>query len=176
MPTAGILRSQVANIEVDVLKAEAHNLSCQVAQYPVESGKTIADHVILSPNAVDIRFEMVNSDDGGKRARKVFQEFVSMRDRREPVELVTWHGKYKNMVVASFTPEHRSPYRGALACAVRLQQVGVIGESDMVSAAGGRPEGVLVGGGAEKSASGAVDGGCQRAIDNPALTRQCLLA
>lgn len=100
---AGTLRGGVfvAGVQVRVLKGEEHNLTCQVTRYSVEDGKSIADHVILNPNAVNIRFEMPNSNGGAEKARDVFQQFTKMRDHRTPINLETEHGRYKNMVIAA---------------------------------------------------------------------------
>ena len=177
--SAGIVRnaSMVAGVTVRILKSEAHNLSGQATQYPVESGKSIADHVILNPNVVDIRFEMPNSGVWGPGwARAIFQKFVDMRDRREPVILDTEHGRYKNMVLVSFTPDHRAPFKGAFAASVRLQQVGIVGEKESVSAAGGRDPSVLADGSVSKTACAATDGGTAQAVSSGAILAQCMAA
>lgn len=171
--SAGILRSRAANVLVRVLKREAHALSSLVARYPVESGKSVSDHVALNPNCVDVSFEMPNSDNGVELARDVFQQFVKMRDDREPVTLDTEHARYKNMVVAAFSAEHAAPFKGALVANVRLQQVGIIGETDMVSARGGRPEGVLADDGTQKTACAAIRGGEQPGATSGVVLNNC---
>jgi hypothetical protein len=172
---AGVLRggSLVAGVGVRVLKAEAHNLTAQATQYPVESGKSISDHVILNPNAVDIRFEMPNSEGGTERARYVFNEFIRLRDERKPVNLYTEHASYKNMLIVAFTPEHRAPFKGALVANIRLQQVGIYGEKDSVSAAGGRDPAVLSEGGIARTACSATDGGTVQGVSEGPLANQC---
>lgn len=172
--SAGVLRSRVVNIAVRVLKDEAHHLMSAVTNYPVESGKSISDHVSLQPNVVDIRFEMPNSGGGTEMARSVFAEFVKMRDNREPVTLETEHARYKNMVLTAFAADHAAPYKGALFASVRLQQVGVVGENDMVSAQGGRPEGILSGDGTSKTACAAAFEGEQAGQTSGQPLNNCL--
>jgi hypothetical protein len=170
----GVLRSQVANVLVRVLKEEAHNLTSQATHYPVESGDSIADHVVLNPNAVDIRFVMPNSGPGAaEQARSVFQQFIQMRDEREPVELMTEHVKYKNMVLVGLAVDHAAPFRGAFSASVRLEQVGIIGESKIAAAHGGRPESVLTGGGVQKTACGATCGGEQPGVTSGVTLTNC---
>lgn len=172
--TVGVLRSQVANILVRVLKEEAHNLTSQATNYPVESGKSISDHVALHPNVVDIRFEMPNSGGGAAaRARGVFQHFIRMRDEREPIALMTEHVKYENMVLVGLAVDHAAPYRGAFTASVRLQQVGIIGEERIAAAHGGRPENALADDGTEKTACAAARGGEQPGITDGVDLRTC---
>lgn len=173
---AGTLRGGafVAGVQVRVLKGEEHNLTCQVTRYGVEDRKSIADHVILNPNVVNIRFEMPNSNGGVERARAVFQQFVEMRDQRTPINLETEHGRYKNMVIAAFTPDHRAPFKGAYAAMLRLEQVGIVGESDMVSASGGRPANILAQDGTQRTACNAQFSGEQPAIRGGPVLSRCM--
>ena len=142
---AGVLRggSFVAGIEVRILKMEAHSLTSTPTQYPVEDGKSIIDHVNLNPNSVQIRCEMPNSESGTEKARNVMHQFVKMREQREPVNLITEHASYKNMVLISVHPVHQAPYKGALVLDLAFQQVGIIGMTELISATGGRSGNVL---------------------------------
>lgn len=162
-------------VVVRVLKGEGHFLSNQPTQYAVESGKTISDHVVMTPNIVDVRFEMTNSDDrGANKARNVFQAIAKLMDERQLVELITEHAKYKNMVIANFSPDHRAPYKGAYAAVLRLQQVGIIGEASMVSAAGGRSASVLAKDGTDKTASAGQAFGQVQPDTNEARLETCM--
>ena len=142
---AGVLRGGVlvAGVEVRVLKTEAHSITSTPTMYPVESGKSIIDHVTLNPNVVLFRVEMTNTDSGTEEARNVMEQFVQMRDNREPLELMTEHATYKNMVLIGCLPVHQAPYKGALQFDLRFQQVGVIGEANLISKSGGRPSSIL---------------------------------
>ena len=141
----GVLRggSAVAGINVRILKMEAHSLTSTPTQYPVESGKSIIDHVNLNPNVVQIRCEMPNTDAGTEKARNVMNQFNRMREKREPMNLNTEHASYKNMVLVALNPVHMAPYKGALVLDLVFQQVGIIGQTGLVSAAGGRSPNIL---------------------------------
>lgn len=162
MASAGTLRGGVTilpGVQVRVLSGEYHSLTNQVTQYGVESGKSIADHVIMRPNMLDIRFEMPNSNNGRQKAADVFHQIAKMRDEREPIIVDTEHARYKNMVIVGFTPDHVAPFKGAIGANVRLSQVGIIGEQSQVEASGGRPEKTLSGDGTNKTGSAAQDSG-----------------
>lgn len=166
--------SLVAGVPVRVLKGEEHSLTCQVTKYSLEDGKSIADHVILNPNTVNIRFEMPNSNGGAEKARDVFQQFAKIRDSRTLITLETEHGRYKNMVIAAFTPDHRAPYKGAYAANLRLEQAGIVGEANMVSASGGRPASILAQDGTQCTACNAQVSGEQQAIAGGPINNRCL--
>lgn len=55
---------------------------------------------------------MTNAGDGRDAARDAFESFVEMRKIREPVEVITEHAIYTNMVITSLTPTHSAPYKG----------------------------------------------------------------
>lgn len=59
-------------------------------------------------------------------ARDAFESFVEMRKAREPVEVITEHSIYTNMVITSLTPTHSAPYKGALEIGITFQQVNFV--------------------------------------------------
>lgn len=147
--TAG---TRVAGIAVRVLNMEAHNITSMPTQYPVESGKSISDHVTLNPDVVQIRAEMPNSGGGAEMARGVMMEFVRMNKLRYPVDLMTEHAIYKNMELVALNPLHQAPYKGALIIDLVFQQIGVLGLTDLVSKSGGRPPAILAQDGTQATA------------------------
>lgn len=162
MASTGTMRGGVTilqDVKVRVLSGEYHNLTNQATQYGVESGKSIADHVIMTPNVLDIRFEMPNSNNGRQRAADVFHQIAKMMDERNPITVDTEHARYKNMTIVGFTPDHVSPFKGALGANVRVAQIGIIGEQSQVEASGGRPASMLSGDGTNKTASAAQNSG-----------------
>ena len=69
---------------------------------------------------------MTNAGDGREAARDAFESFVEMRKAREPVEVITEHSIYTNMVITSLTPTHSAPYKGALEIGITFQQVNFV--------------------------------------------------
>ena len=173
---AGVLRTNVANVIVRILKMEAHSLTSTPTQYPVEDGKSIADHVNLNPNVVQIRCEMPNSYNGGngpERARLVMQQFAKMRERREPIQLLTEHLSYKNMVLVACHPVHQAPYKGALVIDLVFQQIGIIGQTGLISASGGRPANKLSQDGTQATATGYSYAGEVAGINSGNVFKSC---
>ncbi len=139
--SAGVLR--IGNIAVDVRIRETHGISMQLTSYAVESGKSISDHVISDPNEVEIEFEITNSAGGRERAKRVFQDFITLMEKREIVDIITEHATYHNMVFVGFPAEHAAPNLGTLRATARFQQAGIIGAGRTISA--GRNEAILAG-------------------------------
>jgi hypothetical protein len=189
---AGILRSGsfILDVQVPVLEREAHNQASQVTEFAIENGNTFADHVIQLPNAVEVYFEVTNTVqpgiqvgrdgaaapviNGANRARAVFQAFAKMQRERTPIDLDTEHARYKNMALVGFQPVHQAPFKSAFRAVIRLQQVGRYRAPDAISAAGGRPEGVLAADGTHKTAVSATESGVALAIAAGAQLKRCL--
>lgn len=176
MSESGILHGGVlvAGVEVRVLTGEYHHISAQATRYGVESGKSVVDHVILQPNEVEITVEMTNSNRGAERARAVFQQFVKKIEAREQVTLDTEHARYKNMVITGFSPDHKAPHKGAYSASLRLSQIGIVGETGLVSDSGGRPSNVLAKDGTDKTACCYVNSGQQNSVTDRSLVAKCL--
>lgn len=171
----GFLRGvSVAGIKVRVLKSESHKISSTPTQYPIESGKSVIDHMVLNPNAVQIKCEITNVNAGTEQARLVLIDFNKMRENREPFDLLTEHVSYKNMVLIGLNPVHQAPYKGALVIDLSFHQVGIIGEVQLIARAGGRPNKVLISGGIRATACAAQFSGEQPANTNAALIGQCI--
>ena len=109
--SAAIVRKGVAiaGIQVSVKKSEAHTYTSQATELAMESGATVTDHVILKPVTLAVTVAMTNAGDGRDAARDAFESFVEMRKIREPVEVITEHAIYTNMVITSLTPTHSAP-------------------------------------------------------------------
>jgi hypothetical protein len=174
--TAGVIRTKIIDVEVRILNMEAHNITSTPTMYSVEDAKGISDHVNLNPNAVQIQCEMPNSYNGGsgpELARNVMMEFVKTRDKREPITLLTEHASYKNMTLVAVNPVHRSPFKGALVIDLVFHQIGIYGETGLISASGGRPAAVLSSDGTQAQGCGYQDAGEMSMNTNPGIIKQC---
>lgn len=125
---AAIVRKGVAivGIQVSVKKSEAHTYTSQATELAMESGATVTDHVILKLVTLAVTVAMTNAGGGADAARDAFESFVEMRKKREPVEVITEHAIYTNMVITSLTPTHSAPYKGALEIGITFQQISFV--------------------------------------------------
>jgi len=156
MAATGIIRGGpiVAGVEVSVIISETHAMSAKATQQAIESGAAVTDHVILDPLQLSISCEVSNAG-GTDTARGVYESFRDLLTAREPVEVVTEHAIYGNMVFLSLNQLHAAPFKGALQITAQLQQIRQV-EFRIV----GRREGSL-GTGAGKTAAAEVNAGKQ---------------
>ena len=88
---------------------------------------------------------------------------------RELVTLTTEHAIYNNMIIKSFQPLHRAPYKGALQIAVTLQQINFVTVDRITLQSSGTTAGNL-----NTSLSGMVDSGRASATYVPEVNSSVL--
>ena len=158
MAAAGIIRggSIVAGVEVSVIISETHSMSAKATQQAIESGAAVTDHVILDPFQLSVSCEASNVG-GSDAARSVYDSFSRLLTAREPVEVITEHHTYKNMVLLSLNQLHAAPFKGALQITAQLQQI-----HEAEFSIDGRQESKLdAAAGADKTAAAEVNAGKQ---------------
>lgn len=119
----------LGDVEADVKISEAHQYESDVTTTTLENGTQVSDHVINHPIQATLNFEMTNAGYTqlfNNRAQDVFDTLAAIVQERELVTLTTEHAIYNNMIIKSFQPLHRAPYKGALQIAVTLQQINFV--------------------------------------------------
>lgn len=121
---AGVIRGgpMVAGVEVSVVTSEQHTMTAKATQQAIESGAVVTDHVILDPLQLSVSCEIGNVG-GSSAARGVFEAFSAAMQKREPLEVITEHAVYKDMLILSLTPLHAAPFKGALQITAQMQQL-----------------------------------------------------
>lgn len=114
----------IAGINVSVKTSERHKFSSRVTEVPLENGCVISDHVLRTPNEVEVSFEMSNAGLGAlAEAKSAFEKFYTLLESRELVTLVTEHKIYSNVVLIDFAPIHQAPNKGTLSCVATFKEV-----------------------------------------------------
>lgn len=114
----------IGDIEIDSILSEAHSSTAQVTSYPVESGGSMADHIVVDPSTVIIRgvvsdissnefidYGMIGlskeiSDDAkGKesktRSQLVWAQLRDAQSKRELISIQTGLRLYENMAIVA---------------------------------------------------------------------------
>lgn len=159
---AGILRqgSVVAGVAVSVKEAENHTFSSQMTDLALESGAVVSDHVIRSPDQLSVTITMTNTTVNGGNF-SAFDQFYEMLNSREPVEVITEHWIYTNMVLINFTPNHNAPFRGSFSAECVFKKANLV-TLNVVGKSSGKLKGT-----AKKTGSGAVNAGTVEAPEMP---------
>lgn len=156
----------VAGVNVSVKESESHQYTAQMTSLALESGAIVSDHVILQPEKVAVVVGVTNTAQQSA-ALVAFDLFTEMWQTREPVELVTEHVIYTDMVLTEFSPVHAAPFKGAFTANCVFQKVHYV-ELQTVGKTAGKTNGV-----ASKTATGPVNAGqTAAASDNVSLAKQ----
>lgn len=101
----------INGIEFDALIEESRTLEATVPEYSVESGFSVSDAIILSPEKLDMTLFVTNtpvtwySRHGGDKNRvdSVVKQLEELYYAGEPVTIVTSDAIYSNMAIESLT-------------------------------------------------------------------------
>lgn len=180
--TALISSETLGDVQADVKISEAHTYESDVTTTTLENGTQVSDHVINHPVQATINFEMVNASgtktktysDGSweiisNAPKDVFDKLSRMVEKRELVTLTTEHAIYNNMIIKSFQPLHRAPYKRALQIAVTLQQINFVTVDRITLQSSGTTSGDL-----NTSLSSTVDSGRAAATHVPEVNSSVL--
>ena len=101
----------IAGIEFDALIAESRTLSADTPEYPVETGYTVSDSIILKPETLDMTLYLTDSPvtwkrrfgGGPGRVQSVIKRLEDAYFGKEPVTVVTTDKTYTNMAIVSIS-------------------------------------------------------------------------
>lgn len=101
----------INGIEFDALIDESRTLEATVPEYSVESGFSVSDAIILSPEKLDMTLFVTNTPvtwynrHGGSQNRvdSVVKQLEELYYAGEPVTIVTSDATYSNMAIESIT-------------------------------------------------------------------------
>lgn len=101
----------INGIEFDALIEESRTLEATVPEYSVESGFSVSDAIILTPEKLDMTLFVTNtpvtwySRHGGDKNRvdSVVKQLEELYYAGEPVTIVTSDATYSNMAIESLT-------------------------------------------------------------------------
>ena len=119
---------QIASVNVDVILGEIHDADGEVSTNVIEDASTRSDHITLQPRVLEIEGEISNFDGNdantvGERAKTAFEELLQLRNERVPVEVLTRHALYENMVLHKVHAEHLAPFTGKLGVVCTFTQI-----------------------------------------------------
>lgn len=101
----------IAGIEFDALIDESRTLSADAPEYPVETGFTVSDSIILKPETLDMTLYLTDSPvtwkrrfgGGPGRVQSVIKRLEDAYFGKEPVTVVTTDKTYTNMAIVSIS-------------------------------------------------------------------------
>ena len=118
---------------IDGYLSEGHQLAVKPTEYPIEDGSSLIDHAVVQPAKLTLRGWTSNtaSGDSGmprhERAAAAKTEIEHLIRRRQPIDVVSLLGTYRNMLIVEMNaPVDRHTGR-ALDVTLTLQELLVAG-------------------------------------------------
>ena len=90
---------------VDSYTQETHNLSSSKTSYPVEDGASVTDNVVHEPDVLTLEgwvsniMEIEGGIEPAARPTDAWARIRELKDRGEPLRVVTLLGVYENMII-----------------------------------------------------------------------------
>ena len=118
-------------IPVDAKVRESHNQTNTVANFALEDGAVVSDHIITNPPTLEIEFYLNSQDipfgsvglSYGLRAAALYNALVVQLESQTTYTILTRHRLYTNMVFTELPVEHHAPYTGQLLGTCKMQQI-----------------------------------------------------
>ncbi len=129
--TSGVMIMGLNGV-IDTNPSISHSQSVDLTPYPIEDGSSLTDNAVVKPDTLNIETivsDQLISDDtrlnvpAAARAATAWGIIADLKDRREPVTVVTQLQTYENMLIVDMSaPQNRRTGRG-LHMNIRMQEV-----------------------------------------------------
>lgn len=127
------LLNLIGVVPVDTKTYESHSPTATVANFALEKGAVVSDHIILNPFVLEIEFILGSQDlpfggfgtgsAYGLRAALLYNLLVNQLEKRTLYTILTRHRLYTNMAFTELPAEHTGPFEGQLIARAKLQQI-----------------------------------------------------
>ena len=119
--TGAYIRS-LGGLSFTVTISEQERDSAKVTDYPVESGATMSDHVIIAPRQLTVQIGqgVENSDTD---PRDMLGKIRELMTKREPFEVYTGKTYFKSMVITAISVKTDAANETVLSASITLREV-----------------------------------------------------
>ncbi len=129
-PEASIV--MIDGFSIDASISEEHGFNSEVTEYPVETGGDITDNVRAKPITVTLECivsdtplgDFVNIRDSGSIPSVIaYSRLTKIRDKREPVTIITSLDTFENMVLTDLSIPRKAETGHAIEFSATFQQI-----------------------------------------------------
>ena len=118
-------------VPVDTKLSESHSPTATVANFALEDGSKVSDHIIVNPPIIEIEFMLASQDvpfglvaaSYGLTAALKYNLLVRQLEKRTLYTILTRHKLYTNMAFLELPAEHTGPFQGQLVGRAKMQQI-----------------------------------------------------
>lgn len=136
-------KPEIVGVEFDLRISEVHTLTATPTLFPVEgTQEDIVEHIILNPREVVVEAYISNVDDDnralGENAKNALIELDAIRVERAPLDLVTEHVAYTNMILTGIDADHPGlgpQDKGSLKYTLSFQQIIILATNTVLTPA-----------------------------------------
>lgn len=120
-------QARIGTVFLDATLTEDHSYSSRVTAYPIESGRTISDHIINEPDVLQISGVVTDTPlsilSPFNRSIDAFNRLVGIHERKEIITVVTGIKVYTNMVMTSLQVPRNIQTGQSLNFVIELQKI-----------------------------------------------------
>lgn len=135
--------ASIAGLEgvIDSIPEESHGQTVSTTDYPIETGGVMTDHAYLNPTELVFTGAIVSNFapvlgsliqiDSRSRAQEAYQRIQAVKDRREPLQVVTLLDVYDSMLITGLHPSANVRTGRALVIDITFRSI-IFGETELV--------------------------------------------
>lgn len=161
---SGLLLGLITDVPVSAKFAEQHGITATPANFALENGSIVSDHIVLNPRTIEIPYEINNQDvpglSYGLKAAALYNILRFNLTNRGLYTIVTRHVLYLNMALIDAGAEHVAPAVGTIRGVAKFQQITLPAIENVQT-----PTSQLEQDGTQYKASSAIPGGSQILTD-----------
>lgn len=136
-----LVQTQIAELMLDASLEETSSMKSKVTKYPVENGAVVTDHIVNEPIEFTIKgfvsnHPIIPSDTVSlntvhvlKRATAAYFDLLSIREKRQPVTIVTGLNVYRNMAMESLEIPRNAQIGDSLEFTAAFVQITMVSTS-----------------------------------------------
>lgn len=136
-----LVQTQIAELMLDASLEETSSMKSKVTKYPVENGAVVTDHIVNEPIEFTIKgfvsnHPIIPSDTVSlntvhvlKRATAAYFDLLSIREKRQPVTIVTGLNVYRNMAMESLEIPRSAQTGDSLEFTASFTQITIVSSS-----------------------------------------------
>jgi hypothetical protein len=120
--------AQIGDLELDCTITERHAHRATPTRQPVEDGAVFSDHVIQEPDALTLDGLWTDTPNGAQegklaRSKELYLALVALKEKGEPVDVVTGLRVYQSMIVTDIQTSKDSTTGFSVPVSITLEPI-----------------------------------------------------
>ena len=126
-----VRQKYIGALFIDAFSSEVHGCASEVTEYPIEDLGSVADHVNLSPDTLEVEgvvgaSGIYSTEGGGFNWIDAYVAIRDLRDTKQLVSVITGLRVYTNMVIEDFSVPRDSESGASLVFSISFREVKIV--------------------------------------------------